>query len=50
VELSLLLRDSYDMIVAKLPKKTREALSGARPSVRKAPSKKSAKKKTRRSR
>jgi predicted DNA-binding protein (MmcQ/YjbR family) len=50
VELSLLLRDSYDMIVAKLPKKTRETLSSAKQSARKAPSKKPAKKKTRRSR
>ena len=50
VELSLLLRDSYDMIVAKLPKKTREALSSAKPAARKTPSKKPVKKKTRRSR
>lgn len=50
VELSLLLRDSYDMIVAKLPKKTREALSSAKPAARKAPSKKPAKKNRQRSR
>jgi predicted DNA-binding protein (MmcQ/YjbR family) len=50
VELSLLLRDSYDMIVAKLPKKTRETLSTTKPAARKTPSKKPAKKKTRRSR
>lgn len=50
VELSLLLRDSYNMIVAKLPKKTREALSSAKPAARKAPSKKPAKKNRQRSR
>lgn len=33
-ELALLLRESYDMIVAKLPKKTREALSRAKPPAR----------------
>jgi predicted DNA-binding protein (MmcQ/YjbR family) len=49
-ELSLLLRNSYDMIVAKLPKKTREALVSSRPSARKAPSRKTVKKKRRRSR
>ncbi len=31
-ELALLLRESYDMVVAKLPRKTREALANARPS------------------
>ena len=50
VELSLLLRDSYDMIVAKLPKKTRETLSSTKPAARKSPRKKRAKKKRRRSR
>ena len=49
-ELSRLLRDSYDMIFAKLPKKAREALASGKPSVRKSPSKKQAKKKRRRSR
>jgi predicted DNA-binding protein (MmcQ/YjbR family) len=35
-ELTLLLRESYDMVVAKLPKKTREALaSGKLPAQRK---------------
>ncbi len=49
-ELSRLLRDSYDMIFAKLPKKTREALLRSKPAARKARSKKSVKKKPRRSR
>jgi predicted DNA-binding protein (MmcQ/YjbR family) len=31
-ELGALVRDSYDLIVAKLPKKTREALSARKPS------------------
>jgi predicted DNA-binding protein (MmcQ/YjbR family) len=39
-ELARLLRDSYDMIVAKLPKKTREPLFSPRGSVRKLRSKK----------
>jgi predicted DNA-binding protein (MmcQ/YjbR family) len=30
-ELARLLRESYDMVVAKLPKKTREALASAKP-------------------
>ncbi len=30
-ELTLLLRESYDMVVAKLPKKTREALASGNP-------------------
>jgi predicted DNA-binding protein (MmcQ/YjbR family) len=30
-ELALLLRESYDMVVAKLPKKTREALTSRKP-------------------
>jgi predicted DNA-binding protein (MmcQ/YjbR family) len=33
-ELSLLLRESYDLVVAKLPRKTREALASAKPSTR----------------
>jgi predicted DNA-binding protein (MmcQ/YjbR family) len=54
-ELARLLRDSYDMICAKLPKKTRDSLSGPKtsglkPSARKPRGKKSAKKKARRSR
>ena len=32
-ELALLLRESYDMVVAKLPRKTREALATAGPSA-----------------
>src|SRR5271155_1020915 len=32
-ELALLLRESYDMVVAKLPKKTREALASGKPSA-----------------
>jgi predicted DNA-binding protein (MmcQ/YjbR family) len=39
-ELTLLLRESYDMVVAKLPKKTREALaSGKQAAQRKSPKK-----------
>jgi predicted DNA-binding protein (MmcQ/YjbR family) len=49
-ELARLLRDSYDMVFAKLPKKTREAVSSAKSAARKARSKKQAKKKHRRSR
>jgi predicted DNA-binding protein (MmcQ/YjbR family) len=30
-ELSLLIRESYDIIVAKLPKKTRDSLTAAKP-------------------
>ena len=48
-ELARLLRDSYDMIFAKLSKKAREAVSTPRPAGRKAASKKRAKKKHRRS-
>src|SRR5580700_11197323 len=33
-ELTLLLRESYDMVAAKLPKKTREALLTSNPSLR----------------
>ncbi len=46
-ELAGLLRNSYDMIFAKLPRKTRESLSDARFSARKLQSKKSAKTKRR---
>jgi predicted DNA-binding protein (MmcQ/YjbR family) len=49
-ELARLLRDSYDMVFAKLPRKTRDAVSSAKPSARKARDKKAAKKKRRRSR
>jgi predicted DNA-binding protein (MmcQ/YjbR family) len=49
-ELARLLRDSYDMVFAKLAKKTREAVSSAKPAGRKAGSKKTAKKKRGRSR
>ena len=41
-ELARLLRESYDMVVAKLPKKTREALASANPVARRKSSKKSA--------
>jgi predicted DNA-binding protein (MmcQ/YjbR family) len=33
-ELTLLLRESYDMVVAKLPRKTRETLATIRPAAR----------------
>jgi predicted DNA-binding protein (MmcQ/YjbR family) len=33
-ELRLLLRESYDMVVAKLPRKTREALLTSKPALR----------------
>jgi hypothetical protein len=33
-ELTLLLRESYDMVVAKLPRKTRETLATVRPAAR----------------
>ena len=49
-EFARLLRDSYDMIFAKLPKKTREALGSGKSSAKKSSSKKPAKKKHRRSR
>jgi predicted DNA-binding protein (MmcQ/YjbR family) len=54
-ELARLVRDSYDMICAKLPKKTLESLSGSKtsgpkPSTRKPRRKKPTKRKTRRSR
>jgi predicted DNA-binding protein (MmcQ/YjbR family) len=44
-ELSGLLRDSYDMIFAKLPKKTREGLLSSKLAARKSKSKKPGKKK-----
>lgn len=46
-ELALLLRDSYDMVTAKLPKKIRETLSTHKPVSRKSRRKKSATKKRR---
>ncbi len=49
-ELAGRLRDSYDMIFAKLPRKTRESISSAKPTARKSRSKKSVKMKHRRSR
>ena len=49
-ELARLLRDSYDMVFAKLPKKTREVISRSKPEAREARSKKPAKKKLGRSR
>jgi len=49
-ELARRLRDSYDMIFAKLPRKTRESISSAKPTARKSRSKKSVKMKHRRSR
>ena len=42
-DLARLLRDSYDMVFARLPKKTRDAVSSAKPLARKARDKKSAK-------
>jgi predicted DNA-binding protein (MmcQ/YjbR family) len=49
-ELARLLRESYDMVFARLPKKIRDAVSSAKPLARKAQDKKPAKKKRRRSR
>ena len=49
-ELARLLRDSYDMVFAGLPKKTRDAIANAKPSARKARSKKPVKKRGGRSR
>jgi len=49
-ELARLLRESYDMVFAKLPKKTRDAVSGAKPATAKARGKNAAKKKRRGSR
>ncbi|MGA2096578.1 MAG: MmcQ/YjbR family DNA-binding protein [Candidatus Acidiferrum sp.] len=44
-ELAQLLRESYDLVVAKLPKKTQESLLAVKPSARKALSKKTPAKK-----
>ena len=41
-ELALLLRESYDMVVAKLPKKTREALASGKLPARRKSARKSA--------
>jgi predicted DNA-binding protein (MmcQ/YjbR family) len=49
-ELARLLRESYEMVFAKLPRKIREAVSGAKPAPRQARSKKPVKKKRGRSR
>jgi predicted DNA-binding protein (MmcQ/YjbR family) len=49
-ELARLLRESYDLVVAKLPKKTRDALSSAKSSAQSARRKKSVKKKPKRRR
>jgi len=46
-ELARLLRDSYDMVFAKLPKKTREAVSSAKTAARNVRSKKNSEKETR---
>jgi predicted DNA-binding protein (MmcQ/YjbR family) len=49
-ELAALLRESYEMIAARLPKKIRESLSSSKLAVRKSSSKKTAKNKRRPSR
>ena len=49
-ELARLLRESYDMVFAKLPKKVRDTVSSTKPVAPKARSKKPAKKQHRRSR
>ena len=49
-ELARLLRDSYEMVFAKLPKKTRDAVSSAKPAARRVRNKKPVKKKRGRSR
>ena len=49
-ELARLLRESYDMVFARLPRKIRDAVSRAKPLARKARDRKPAKKKRRRSR
>jgi predicted DNA-binding protein (MmcQ/YjbR family) len=49
-ELARLLRESYDMVFAKLPKKMRDGVSSAKPAAGKARSKKTAEKKRGRSR
>jgi len=41
-ELQILLRDSYDLVVAKLPRKTREALAQSKSPARWKPAKKTA--------
>ena len=49
-ELARLLRESYDMVFAKLPKKARDVVSTGKPVKRKVRGKNTAKKKLRRSR
>jgi predicted DNA-binding protein (MmcQ/YjbR family) len=49
-ELAALLRESYEMIAAKLPKRIRDSLSSSKPSARKSSRKKTARKKRRPSR
>ena len=49
-ELARLLRDSYDMVFARLPRKTRDTIANAKPSARKARGKKPVKKRGGRSR
>ena len=49
-ELARLLRESYDLVLTKLPKKTRDALSSAKPSAQSARRKKPVKKKPKRRR
>ena len=49
-ELARLLRESYDMVFAKLPKKTRDTVSSAKPVTAKARGQNPAKRKRRRSR
>jgi hypothetical protein len=49
-ELARLLRASYDMVFAKLPKKTRDAIANAKPAARNARSKKPVKRRGGRSR
>jgi predicted DNA-binding protein (MmcQ/YjbR family) len=49
-ELAGLLRDSYEMVFAKLPKKARDAVASAKPAAREARSNNAAKKKRGRSR
>lgn len=44
-ELALLLRESYDMVVAKLPKKTRDTLAGDKSSAQRKSAKSAASKK-----
>ena len=49
-ELARLLRDSYDMVFAKLPRKMRDAVGGSKPAARKARNNKQVNKKRGRSR